>query len=48
VQTHSSVRVAYLVSRFPKISETFILSEMLELEQRGIQIELFPIMREWE
>ncbi len=41
-------KVAYLMSRFPKISETFILYEMLELERLGIQIEVFPLIREHE
>ncbi len=41
-------KVAYLMSRFPKISETFILYEMLELERLGLQIEVFPLIREQE
>jgi len=32
------VRVAYVVSLFPKISETFILREMQALERRGVSI----------
>ncbi|MEP6953681.1 MAG: glycosyltransferase [Solirubrobacteraceae bacterium] len=38
--------VAYVMSRFPKISETFILTEILALQQRGVRIELYPLMRE--
>src|SRR4051795_10791622 len=38
-------KVAYLMSRFPKITETFILYEILELEQLGMQIEVFPLIR---
>jgi colanic acid/amylovoran biosynthesis glycosyltransferase len=41
-------RVAYLVSRFPKLTETFILYEILELERRGVRVELFPLIRERE
>ncbi len=41
-------KVAYLMSRFPKISETFILYEILELERLGLQIEVFPLIREQE
>lgn len=41
-------RVAYIVSRFPKISETFILTEMLELEKLGLEVQLFSIVREYE
>jgi glycosyltransferase involved in cell wall biosynthesis len=38
--------VAYVVSRFPKITETFVLNEMLALEALGARVELFPLMRE--
>jgi colanic acid/amylovoran biosynthesis glycosyltransferase len=39
-------RVAYLMSRFPKISETFILFEMIAVEQEGGHVELYPLIRE--
>ena len=39
-------KVAYLVSRFPKLTETFVLCEMLAVEKLGIQIELYPLLRE--
>ena len=39
-------KVAYVMSRFPKITETFILFEMLALEQQGVQVEVYPIRRE--
>lgn len=42
----SGLRVAYIMSRFPKISETFILYEMLEQERNGVAIELYPLLRE--
>jgi colanic acid/amylovoran biosynthesis glycosyltransferase len=38
--------LAHLMSRFPKISETFILNEILELEANGMQVELFPLVQE--
>jgi len=41
-------RVAYLMSRFPKVSETFILYEILELQRLGLQIEIFPLLRQNE
>ncbi|ETX05037.1 MAG: colanic acid biosynthesis glycosyl transferase, partial [Candidatus Entotheonella gemina] len=41
-------KVAYLMSRFPKISEIFILYEMLALKRLGLQIEVFPLIREHE
>jgi glycosyltransferase involved in cell wall biosynthesis len=36
------------MSRFPKITETFILFEILELQRRGVEIEIFPLVREHE
>lgn len=40
------MKVAYIVSRFPKLTETFVLYEMVAMEQCGIQVELYPLMRE--
>jgi glycosyltransferase involved in cell wall biosynthesis len=42
------LRVAYLVSRFPKLSETFVLYEMIELERLGVDVSLFPLIHERE
>lgn len=42
------LRLAYLVSRFPKATETFILNEILELESLGHHVELFPLVLEDE
>lgn len=42
------VKIAYIVSRFPKISETFILYEMQALAEQGVDIELFPLVRHHE
>jgi colanic acid/amylovoran biosynthesis glycosyltransferase len=39
-------RIAYVTSRFPKISETFILNEILELERLGFDVEVFALIRE--
>ena len=39
-------RVAYLMSRFPKLTETFILYEMLAVERRGVAVEVYPLQRE--
>jgi len=44
----SQQKVAYLMSRFPKVSETFILYEILELQRLGLQIEIFPLLRQNE
>ena len=39
-------KVAYIMSRFPKITETFILYEMLATERQGIRVEVYPLLRE--
>jgi len=41
-------RIAYIVSRFPKITETFILFEILELERLGTEVSVYSILRENE
>lgn len=41
----SGLRVAYIMSRFPKLTETFVLYEMLALEERGADVEIFPLLR---
>jgi glycosyltransferase involved in cell wall biosynthesis len=41
-----SLRVAYLVSRFPKLTETFVLYEILAMEQLGVAVDIFPLQRE--
>ena len=38
--------VAYTMSRFPKLTETFILYEMIALEEAGVRVELFPLLKE--
>lgn len=42
----AGMRVAYIMSRFPKITETFILNEMLAAEAGGVTVEIFPLRRE--
>jgi glycosyltransferase involved in cell wall biosynthesis len=39
-------RVAYVVSRFPKLSETFVLYEILAVEAAGVPVDLYPLQRE--
>ena len=39
-------KIAYLMSRFPLVTETFILYEILELERLGLKIDIFPLIRE--
>jgi colanic acid/amylovoran biosynthesis glycosyltransferase len=38
-------RIAYIMSRFPKITETFILFEILAIESKGVQVEIYPLLR---
>jgi colanic acid/amylovoran biosynthesis glycosyltransferase len=40
------LKVAYVMSRFPKLSETFVLGEILAVEEKGVDVELFPLLRE--
>jgi colanic acid/amylovoran biosynthesis glycosyltransferase len=39
-----SGRIAYIVSRFPHLPETFILREMIQLEGLGWDVELYPLI----
>ncbi|MHB8617995.1 MAG: glycosyltransferase family 4 protein [Chloroflexota bacterium] len=39
-----SLRVAYLVKRFPRLSETFVLNEFLELRRQGLDVCLYALM----
>ncbi len=41
-------RIAYVVSRFPKLSETFILREMDALEELGWRIDVYPFIHHAE
>ena len=41
-----SFRVAYLMSRFPKITETFVLGEMVEMKRLGVDLSIFPLILE--
>src|SRR6185503_7330900 len=40
------LKVAYIMSRFPRLSETFVLYEILAVEDEGVDVELFPLIRE--
>ena len=40
------LKIAYVMSRFPKVSETFVLYEMLAVERAGASVELYPLLRE--
>jgi glycosyltransferase involved in cell wall biosynthesis len=40
----SPPKIAFLVKRFPRLSETFILNEVLELRRQGIPLKLFSLL----
>ncbi|MEZ5538156.1 MAG: glycosyltransferase [Thiolinea sp.] len=37
-------RLAYVVKRFPRLSETFIINELLALQQLGMYVEVYSLM----
>ncbi len=39
------VRIAYLVSRYPAVSHTFILREVVALRERGVEVATFSVRR---
>ena len=39
-------RVAYIMSRFPKLTETFVLYELLAVEDAGVDVQVYPLQRE--
>jgi colanic acid/amylovoran biosynthesis glycosyltransferase len=41
-------RLGVVVSRFPKLTETFVLQEILEMQRLGISVQIFPLMRHRE
>lgn len=42
----SGGRIAYLMSRFPHLPETFILREMIEIDNLGWEITVYPLIRQ--
>jgi glycosyltransferase involved in cell wall biosynthesis len=40
------MKIAYVMSRFPKHTETFILYEMLAIEEQEVPIEVYPILKQ--
>jgi glycosyltransferase involved in cell wall biosynthesis len=41
----ASIDLAVLVNGFPRLSETFVLHELLELERRGLRLHVFALRR---
>jgi glycosyltransferase involved in cell wall biosynthesis len=42
--TTAHYRVAYLVKRFPRLSETFVLNEFLQLREHGLEASLYALL----
>lgn len=38
--------VGYVMSRFPKLTETFILAELEAMDRAGVRVELYPLLRQ--
>ncbi len=45
-QSAKAVPIAVLLSRFPSVTETFILRELIEMELRGQRVRLVPMIKE--
>ncbi len=41
-----AIKLAYIMSRFPKLSETFILREMNALRASGLDVSVYPLILE--
>src|SRR5881275_2744503 len=41
----ASPRIGYVLKMFPRLSETFILNEILELERQGLSLRIFSLKR---
>ena len=40
-----AVRVGYVLKRFPRFSETFILNELLTLQSMGVDLDVFSLLK---
>ncbi|MDQ3687735.1 MAG: glycosyltransferase family 4 protein [Acidobacteriota bacterium] len=43
MHTHKLLRVGYVVKRYPRFSETFIVNEILAHERAGLEVEVFAL-----
>jgi glycosyltransferase involved in cell wall biosynthesis len=42
----TGLKIGYVTSRFPKLTETFVLFEVLGLERSGAEVAFYPLVRE--
>jgi colanic acid/amylovoran biosynthesis glycosyltransferase len=45
VKAGSPAKVGYVLKRFPRLSETFVLNELLELRRQGVEVEIFSLLK---
>jgi colanic acid/amylovoran biosynthesis glycosyltransferase len=45
MQKPDGLTLGYVLKRFPRLSETFVLNEILELERQGHRVEVFSLLR---
>ena len=41
--TEKRIKVAYVLKVFPRLSETFVLNEVLELQEQGVDVHIFSL-----
>lgn len=41
----TTLKVGYIVKMFPRLSETFILNEILQLERQGVEVTIFSLKK---
>lgn len=46
VPSNKRSKIAYIMSRFPKHTETFIINEMSAVEEQGVSVEVYPLIRQ--
>ena len=39
----SGIRVGYVLKMYPRFSETFIVTELLSMEEQGVDLEIFSL-----
>ena len=48
LNSKNALRIGYIVKMYPRLSETFIVNEILELERRGVEIVIFSLKKPTE
>lgn len=45
VEVGARSKIGYVLKRFPRLSETFILNELLELQRQDVEVEVFSLLK---